>query len=174
MAKNILSLSDAPSWLKIDGDDFSPNEFADTIILIFKLAVKGLSSVDIAAELNSSNLATSTGCAWSGQNVCKVIRNDQVLGHKKWKDDGSISESYYPRIVDVETIKTARELVEGRRSNPAKGRTTRKNGELGPCNNLFRGLRIASAVHPWSKPLLTVGNTWILSAAHKRKRELVL
>lgn len=138
--KKFLSLSDAPKWLAIGENDFVPGPLAETIQLIFELAAKqGLSSVQIAVELNRRGLSTATGGAWGNANVCKVLRNDQVMGHKRW-EDGRISQGYYPVIVDAETVALARENVSRRRSAPARGRTTRKNGELGPCRNIFKGL----------------------------------
>lgn len=126
--------------MAIGENDFVPAPLAETIQLIFELAAKqGLSSVQIAEELNRRGLSTATGGTWGNANVCKVLRNDQVMGHKCW-GDGIISQGYYPVIVDAKTVELARENVKRRYSAPARGRTTRKNGELGPCRNIFKGL----------------------------------
>ena len=138
--QKFLSLSDAPKWLAIGENDFVPGPLAETIKLIFELGARqGMSSVQIAEELNRRGLSTATGGTWGNANVCKVLRNDQVMGHKCW-GDGIISQGYYPVIVDAKTVELARENVRRRYSAPARGRTTRKNGELGPCRNIFKGL----------------------------------
>lgn len=138
--QKFLSLSDAPKWLAIGENDFVPGPLAETIKLIFELAARqGMSSVQIAGELNRRGLCTATGGAWGNANVCKVLRNDQVMGHK-CREDGHISQGYCPVIVDAKTVELARENVKRRYSAPARGRTTRKNGELGSCRNIFKGL----------------------------------
>ena len=137
--QKFLSSSDAPKWLAIGENDFVTGPLAETIKSIFELTIQGLSSVQIAAELNQRGLTTATGGAWGNANVCKVLNNDQVMGHKRW-EDGTVSKGYYPAIVDAETVEHAREILKRRSSAPARGRTTRKNGELGPCRNIFKGL----------------------------------
>ena len=139
--EKFLSMSDAPKWLVIENGDFTPGPGADTIKLIFDLTVdQGLSGVGVARELNKRDLKTPSGAVWTNANVSKVIRNDQVMGRKAWPD-GHVSEGYYPVIVKPQKVKKARELAQRRKSNPALGRTTTaKGGQLGPCNNILKGI----------------------------------
>ena len=139
--KKFLSMSDAPKWLVIDGDDFAPGPGAETIKLIFDLTVdQGLSGVGVAKELNKRGLKTPSGATWTNANVSKVIKNDQVIGRKSWPD-GQTSDGYYPVIVDPKRVKQARAMAERRKSNPALGRTTTaQGGQLGPCNNILKGI----------------------------------
>ena len=139
--EKFLSISDAPKWLVIENGDFTPGPGADVIKLIFDLTVdQGLSGVGVARELNKRDLKTPSGAVWTNANVSKVIKNDQVMGRKAWPD-GHVSEGYYPVIVKAEKVKKARELAERRKSNPALGRTTTaKGGQLGPCNNILKGI----------------------------------
>ena len=139
--EKFLSMSDAPKWLVIENGDFTPGPGADVIKLIFDLTVdQGLSGVGVARELNKRDLKTPSGAVWTNANVSKVIKNDQVMGRKAWPD-GHVSEGYYPVIVKPEKVKKARELAERRKANPALGRTTTaKGGQLGPCNNILKGI----------------------------------
>ena len=139
--EKFLSMSDAPKWLVIENGDFTPGPGADVIKLIFDLTVdQGLSGVGVARELNKRDLKTPSGSVWTNANVSKVIKNDQVMGRKAWPD-GHVSEGYYPVIVKPEKVKKARELAERRKANPALGRTTTaKGGQLGPCNNILKGI----------------------------------
>ena len=139
--EKFLSISDAPKWLVIENGDFTPGPGADVIKLIFDLTVdQGLSGVGVARELNKRDLKTPSGAVWTNANVSKVIKNDQVMGRKAWPD-GHVSEGYYPVIVKPEKVKKARELAERRKANPALGRTTTaKGGQLGPCNNILKGI----------------------------------
>ena len=139
--EKFLSMSDAPKWLVIKDGDFAPGPGADTIKLIFDLTVdQGLSGVGVAKELNKRGLLTPSGSLWTNANVSKVIKNDQVIGRKSWPD-GQTSDGYYPVIVDPKRVKRARVLAERRKSNPALGRTTTaQGGQLGPCNNIFKGI----------------------------------
>ena len=139
--EKFLSMSDAPKWLVIEDGDFAPGPGADTIKLIFDLTVdQGLSGVGVAKELNKRGLKTPSGALWTNANVSKVIKNDQVIGRKSWPD-GQISDGYYPVIVDPKRVKQARAMAERRKSNPALGRTTTaQGGQLGPCNNIFKGI----------------------------------
>ena len=139
--EKFLSMSDAPKWLVIKDGDFAPGPGADIIKLIFDLTVdRGLSGVGVAKELNKRGLKTPSGAPWTNANVSKVIRNDQVVGRKSWPD-GHVSDGYYPVIVDPKRVKRARAMAERRKSNPALGRTTTaQGGQLGPCNNIFKGI----------------------------------
>ncbi len=139
--EKFLSMSDAPKWLVIENGDFTPGPGADVIKLIFDLTVdQGLSGVGVARELNKRDLKTPSGAVWTNANVSKVIKNDQVMGRKAWPD-GHVSEGYYPVIVKPEKVKKARELAERRKANPAMRRTiTAKGGQLGPCNNILKGI----------------------------------
>ena len=139
--EKFLSMSDAPKWLVIEDGDFAPGPHAPTIKLIFDLTVdQGLSGVGVAKELNKRGLKTPSGAPWTNANVSKVIRNDQVVGRKSWPD-GHVSDGYYPVIVDPKRVKRARAMAERRKSNPALGRTTTaQGGQLGPCNNIFKGI----------------------------------
>ena len=139
--EKFLSMSDAPKWLVIKDGDFAPGPAADTIKLIFDLTVdQGLSGVGVAKELNKRGLKTPSGALWTNANVSKVIKNDQVIGRKSWPD-GHTSDGYYPVIVDPKRVKRARAMAERRKSNPALGRsTTAQGGQLGPCNNIFKGI----------------------------------
>ena len=139
--EKFLSMSDAPKWLVIKDGDFAPGPGADIIKLIFDLTVdRGLSGVGVAKELNKRGLKTPSGAPWTNANVSKVIRNDQVVGRKSWPD-GHVSDGYYPVIVDPKRVKRARAIAERRKSNPALGRTTTgQGGQLGPCNNIFKGI----------------------------------
>ena len=139
--QKFLSMSDAPKWLVIKDGDFAPGPGADIIKLIFDLTVdRGLSGVGVAKELNKRGLKTPSGAPWTNANVSKVIRNDQVVGRKSWPD-GHVSDGYYPVIVDPKRVKRARAMAERRKSNPALGRTTTaQGGQLGPCNNIFKGI----------------------------------
>ena len=139
--QKFLSMSDAPKWLVIKDGDFAPGPGADIIKLIFDLTVdQGLSGVGVAKELNNRGLKTPSGAIWTNANVSKVIQNDQVIGRKSWPD-GQTSDGYYPVIVDPKRVKRARAMAERRKSNPALGRTTTgRGGQLGPCNNIFKGI----------------------------------
>ena len=139
--QKFLSMSDAPKWLVIKDGDFAPGPGADIIKLIFDLTVdQGLSGVGVAKELNNRGLKTPSGAIWTNANVSKVIQNDQVIGRKSWPD-GQTSDGYYPVIVDPKRVKRARVMAERRKSNPALGRTTTgRGGQLGPCNNIFKGI----------------------------------
>lgn len=139
--EKFLSMSDAPKWLLIEDGDFAPGPHASTIKLIFDLTVdQGLSGVGVAKELNKRGLKTPSGALWTNANVSKVIKNDQVIGRKSWPD-GQTSDGYYPVIVDPKKVKRARAMAERRKSNPALGRTTTaQGGQLGPCNNIFKGI----------------------------------
>ena len=139
--EKFLSMSDAPKWLVIENGDFTPGPGADVIKLIFDLTVdQGLSGVGVARELNKRDLKTPSGAIWTNANVSKVIKNDQVMGRKAWPD-AHVREGYYPVIVKPEKVKKARELAERRKANPALGRTTTaKGGQLGPCNNILKGI----------------------------------
>ena len=139
--QKFLSMSDAPKWLVIKDGDFAPGPGADIIKLIFDLTVdQGLSGVGVAKELNNRGLKTPSGAVWTNANVSKVIQNDQVIGRKSWPD-GQTSDGYYPVIVDPKRVKRARAMAERRKSNPALGRTTTgRGGQLGPCNNIFKGI----------------------------------
>ena len=139
--QKFLSMSDAPKWLVIKDGDFAPSPGADIIKLIFDLTVdQGLSGVGVAKELNNRGLKTPSGAIWTNANVSKVIQNDQVIGRKSWPD-GQTSDGYYPVIVDPKRVKRARAMAERRKSNPALGRTTTgRGGQLGPCNNIFKGI----------------------------------
>ena len=139
--EKFLSMSDAPKWLVIENDDYAPGPGAETIKLIFDLTVdQGLSGVGVAKELNKRGLKTPSGALWTNANVSKVIKNDQVIGRKSWPD-GQTSDGYYPVIVDPKRVKQARAMAERRKSNPALGRTTTaQGGQLGPCNNILKGI----------------------------------
>ena len=147
--EKFLSMSDAPKWLVIEDGDFVPGPHAGTIQLIFDLtADQGLSGVGVAKELNKRGLTTATGGRWTNPNVSKVLKNDQVMGHKTWPD-GRVSEDYYPEIVSPRKVRKAREQAERRRSNKALGRTTTsQGGQLGPCNNILKGITFCQCGAP--------------------------
>ena len=70
---------------RIDGrPSLVPNEEADAVRLMYKLACEGLDKGKIARKLNSDGIKTKTGKAWTAQRVGATLSNPIYKGCLRW------------------------------------------------------------------------------------------
>src|SRR5262245_28067545 len=132
----------APAWLRlVEGRWEVEDRAAETVRLIFRLAIDGYGLGAITKKLNADRVPVIGRAAyWARSYVAKLLSNRAVVGeYQPYKGragarqpDGKPILKYYPAVIPEDTWYAARAALGGRRGKagrPAKGRT-----------NVFAGL----------------------------------
>jgi DNA invertase Pin-like site-specific DNA recombinase len=119
---------------KLINGEMTINESQAAVIrIIFEDYVNGLGTEKIAAKLNSMKIPAYHGGEWCGTVVCKLLKNEKLIGDsllqkrystdhltkRRVKNHGQLekyySEETHPQIIDKELFAKAQEIRENRR-----------------------------------------------------------
>lgn len=152
---NKATFDNLPAWLRWDGGEIVfVSDQADIVRDVYRWSEEGLGGQGIATRLNTAKRLTTRGKTWQPSTIYKLLRNPAVEGDLVQTENGvaiGTVHGAYPRVVDADLVKRARD---------AMGRRKRLKG-VGPSKsfvNLFAGVAICGRcagrlhVQPWKNP----------------------
>lgn len=118
------------NWLDLGEDGkYHLNEHAPTVREIFRLCLDGLGSTAIAQQLNDEPEKYPTfnrGRRWGTTAVLTILQNRAAIGELSPKDGGESIPEYFPRVVDVDTFRTAQGKITARKT----GNVTKQSADF--------------------------------------------
>ncbi|UCE72854.1 MAG: recombinase family protein [Methanomassiliicoccales archaeon] len=93
----------------MDGDLRINSEESEGVLLIFQLYIEGMSTGDIAYELEKRGYATKKNGSWSARTVGKILKNPVYCGYLEWEKE--VYPGTHEKIISVEDFNIIQKLI---------------------------------------------------------------
>lgn len=135
-----------PSWIEFSKGEYSLNEKADAVRIIFELVRDGMTQMAVCRELTRRGIQPFKGArgGWHQSAVAHILSNRAVIGdyvplewfanEKVYRQTGDIIPDYFPPVITKELFAQVNEVR--RKRPPANG----KKGKT--FSNLLNGLLV--------------------------------
>ena len=120
----ILGFAHPYGYDYVDGKLIVNEREAEGVRFIFECYIEGLSTTDIAYELDKAGYPTKHDGCWSARTVGKILKNPVYCGYLEWENE--VYRYNHERIIEIKIFNEVQEMIYNNTRNKKLKRKPRK------------------------------------------------